>query len=174
MRISRHFLFIARRIRKILREQITAHSFVKHVALTCSTLPTLWPLPPFPLRIGSINGSGLFWCKGDDNRKEGPLLIPASYLRGWMWGSIFQGLNACCVLQLSLTFNFIRNLALSSYGCWPLLYSLYSVRTIIYLSAVETHFPDNLAVSVVNLSFVAAMTTSPTLYNRGLQPRPLC
>ena len=36
------------------------------------TLPTLWPLPPFPLRIGSIDGSGLFWCKGDDIRQERP------------------------------------------------------------------------------------------------------
>lgn len=31
-------------------------------------------LTPFPLRIGSIYGSGLFWCKGDDILRTGQLL----------------------------------------------------------------------------------------------------
>ena len=35
-------------------------------------------LTPFPQRIGSIYGSGLFWCKGDDILWEDLLLTTTS------------------------------------------------------------------------------------------------
>ena len=39
-------------------------------------------LTPFPSRIGSIYGSGLFWCKGDDTLWRGQLLTTTFYPSG--------------------------------------------------------------------------------------------
>ena len=39
-------------------------------------------LTPFPLRIGPIYGSGLFWCKGDDILRTGQLLTTTFCLLG--------------------------------------------------------------------------------------------
>ncbi len=58
-------------------------------------------LTPFPLRIGSIYGSGLFWCKGDDILRTGQLLTTTFYPLGVNVGVHMKAYTSLTLLLLS-------------------------------------------------------------------------
>ena len=81
-------------------------------------------LTPFPSRIGSICGSGLFWCKEDDIPWETYYSPRRSGLRVWAWRSIFLGLQIPkYVRYVAFLYSCNRSPAFPLRGCsvykWP-------------------------------------------------------